>query len=158
MGFIYIIYSIHNNNISTFLVFFNQRISSYWNFRKHSIPFVPGQSLPALSGEVETLRETALTEKIVFQSGDQSVQQKIALVNQADEGVGRDFGRRTLNQISIGPIVPIGPIDPSSDLEYSGIILVPQRQDSLSQEVLVIQQQLLLAGPGDVDQLQLDFT
>jgi hypothetical protein len=106
---------------------------------------------------VKLLREPALFQELLLQLPELLVEQVVGLVDQADQGVGGNLGERGFDIGLIGQIGPILGVGQLPDGLRLGVVLAPQRQTALTQEILKIQQQLLQAGPGHSDQLQLGF-
>lgn len=101
---------------------------------------------------MEPLAVTTFIYELLFKAGDLPVQQVIGLVDQANEGIGGD-GRVAVSEqgfisFMIGPIGQIrliGPISFYPHLPYRfclRIVLPPEWQFALAQEILVIQQLL----------------
>jgi hypothetical protein len=65
-------------------------------------------------GTIQLFGEAPLFQKLFFQLPQLLIQQKIGLMNQADQGVGGNFGWSALD---IGPIGHIGPI--ARECEFS---------------------------------------
>jgi len=117
----------------------------------------------------EMFAVTTLVDEVALQRGDLLIEQVVGLVDQADHRVG-DHRRVDMAQpcgISrgigrIGRICPIHRLRPVLSpggphrLRFA-VVLVPQALAALTQEVLVVQQKLVEAGPGDVDQTQLSL-
>ena len=78
-------------------------------------------------------------------------------MNQADQSVGGDFGRNSLDIGPLGRIGPIARICELSNLLRLWMILLPKRQLALPQKVLIVEQQLFQAGAGHADQFQFEF-
>lgn len=108
----------------------------------------------ALADVAEAFGETAFGDELLFEVAELAVQKVVGLVNEADEGVGGDFGRGFLYIGLVGPIGPIGLIGDPSDRLGLGVVFGPEGQGSLAEEVFVIQEQLFQAGAGDAGELQ----
>jgi hypothetical protein len=113
----------------------------------------------------QTLAVTAPLDELTFQSGNLPVEQVIGLMNQADDRIG-DHSRVAVGQprrvsFRISPIGRINPINPRPNPPHGsrlGIVFSPLPQAALSQEILVVEQQLVQAGPGHIHQSQLGLT
>ena len=111
----------------------------------------------------QSLAVAAIPDELPLQTGDLPVQQVVGLVDQADEGVG-DYSRvGVVDPGGVGGVIRrIGriPTDPSDAAspppEPPGlwVILLPLPHTALAQKILVVEQELIQAGPGDIDQPQ----
>jgi hypothetical protein len=99
------------------------------------------------SHAVKFLGEAAFFQKLLLQLAKKLIQQVVGLVDEADQSVGGDFGRRFFD---IGLIGLIGPIFGISEFSHSlshRMVLLPDHPFVLAQKVLEVEQQLLKAGP-----------
>jgi len=108
-----------------------------------------------LARVIEAFGEAAFGEELLFELAKLAVEQIVGLVDQADQRVGRDLGRSLLDIGPIGRIGPIARVGKLSDCLCLLVVLGPERQTVLAQEVLIVDQQLFQARAGDADQLEL---
>ena len=137
------------------------------------------------AGGGELFAVTAAFDKALFEGGNLVIEEEVSLVDQADERVGANGGIGVVEPLGVegvalligegGEIRPIGPIrrirrigrigalDGSAPEnrghaaygESFGALGCPLRQVALAEEVLVVEEQFLEAGAGDVEQAQL---
>jgi spore coat polysaccharide biosynthesis predicted glycosyltransferase SpsG len=110
-----------------------------------------GAVLESRSGELFAI--ATVFDEILFQASDLLVQQIIRLVDQADDGIGADFGVIVFEPSGIEiPALVIGEFDhfsatdcPVSHLPSFIAVSVPELQASVAEEILEIQKQFFQA-------------
>lgn len=111
----------------------------------------------------ELLAVAAALDKTALQGAYLLVQQVVCLVNQADQRIGDDGRIRMGKPGGVGPrltglIRPITlPLRERPQCPHGaglGLVLCPLAELALAEEVLVIQEQFIQAGTGDVHQTQ----
>jgi hypothetical protein len=108
-----------------------------------------------IAGLIEPLGKATFSKKRSLELAQLLVQKLVRLVNETDERVRGNLGRR---RFDIGPIGRIGPIlgvrQPPNHLRLR-MVLCPKRESALPQKILVIEQKLLETRAGNAHQFQL---
>lgn len=106
---------------------------------------------------VQPFGKATVLKKCSFKLAELLIQKIICLVNQTDQCICGNFRCR---RFDIGPIVQIGPIlfvGQSPHRLRRGVIFSPQRESTLPQEILIIQQQFFEARASHANEFQFRF-
>lgn len=103
---------------------------------------------------VELFGKTALIRKLSFHLPELPIREKVGLVNESHHGICRDFGGSFFDKGLISRIRPIGHIGEPSNGFRLRVVLCPERKLVLSQEIFIVEQQLLQGRPGHADQIE----
>lgn len=106
------------------------------------------------AGSVETLGETAFFEELSLQGFELAVEEVVGLVDQAEHRISRDLRRGPLHIGLIGRIGPIGLIRQLPNRLGLRMLLRPDRQAALAEEIFVVFEKFLEAAASDAGQLE----
>lgn len=107
------------------------------------------------AGLGHSLADAAVFDEVFFEAAALLVEEVVGLVNEADDDVREDFGRAGVHERAIGLVRFIGRTAQFADVEGFFGVLVPESMVADAEVVLVVEEQFLKAGAGDIDQTQL---
>lgn len=101
------------------------------------------------------LADAAFLDEVLLQSAALLVEEVIRLMDEADGDVRQDLGRTGVHERAVGLVALVGGAAEFADVEGFLAVFVPEGVVADSEVVLVIEEELLQAGAGDVDELEL---
>lgn len=107
------------------------------------------------AGLGHALTDAALFDEVLLQAATLLVEEVVGLVDEAERDVGEDFGRARFKEGAVGLEGFVLFAAKPADVESLLGALLPLGMVAHAEEVLVVEQQFLQAGPRVIDEFQL---